>query len=80
MIGQDAVYGLAALVDEGTEACAKNSNHARIAAHASANVIAQAATSNAVRIAAGVLATSTRTMHDGKCGMASGPAKAVAIG
>jgi hypothetical protein len=25
MIGQDAVYGLAALVDEGTEACAKNS-------------------------------------------------------
>jgi hypothetical protein len=26
MIGQDAVYGLAALVDEGTEACAKKLN------------------------------------------------------
>jgi len=34
---------LAALVDEGTEACAKDSNHARIAVRPSANAIVRAA-------------------------------------
>ena len=67
-IAQDTVYGLAALVDEGTEACAKNSNYARIAVRPLASAIAPAATSSVARIAVGRrwgARTSTRTMNGG---------------
>ncbi len=66
-----------------TEACAINSNHARIAVHPSANAIVTAATLNAVRIAAGphsAVRTSRPIIRDDRYGLASGRARKIANG